>query len=146
MELGNLIKKKRTDLGLTVRSLAEKSGVNNGYISLIENGKTKKPSPDILRKLSNSLELDYSSLMMMAGYYDKVFEQEYTEFDNGRIDLFELIFEASRGKELCYHGETLDETKKDFFINMMYMLLFNELSPEDMRGISGMVEGYINRK
>jgi transcriptional regulator with XRE-family HTH domain len=146
LELGKFIKEKRTDLGLTVRSLAEKAGVNNGYISLIENGKTKKPSPDILRKLSNSLELDYFSLMMLAGYYDMAFDQGFTEFDNERIDLFQLMFEAGRGKELCYHGEPLDESKKTFFINMTYMLLDNQLSAEDMSGISGMVEGYINRK
>lgn len=93
LELGKFIKEKRADLGLTVRSLAEKAGVNNGYISLIENGKSKKPSPDILRKLSNSLELDYFSLMMLAGYLDGSLDMTFALGEIKAMNKEELINE-----------------------------------------------------
>lgn len=45
----------RIKAGLTIRQLADKSGVAGGPISFIENGKTKNPYPETLRRLANAL-------------------------------------------------------------------------------------------
>jgi SOS regulatory protein LexA len=67
-EFGSYLKKLRLESGLTIRQLEEKSGVSNGYLSQLENGKRGLPKPDILRKIHEPLGVDYDELMEKAGY------------------------------------------------------------------------------
>ncbi|WP_191566455.1 helix-turn-helix domain-containing protein [Metabacillus idriensis] len=67
----NYIKDKRTTKGLSTYKLAALVGVSQSYLSQLENGrKDKPPSPEIIKKLSNALEIDYFELMRLAGYMD----------------------------------------------------------------------------
>lgn len=52
--IGDKIKTKRLDAGLTQVQLADASGVPQGYLSQIERGK-RRPSLDALRKLRDGL-------------------------------------------------------------------------------------------
>jgi len=52
----------------SIREAEEVSGVSNAYISQIETGKIKKPSPDILSKLAEAYKASYETLMEMAGH------------------------------------------------------------------------------
>lgn len=67
-ELGICLKNNRKDLGLTLRFVQEQIGVSNAYLSQIENGKIKSPSPMTLFKLSNLYNVSYSKLFSLAGY------------------------------------------------------------------------------
>jgi repressor LexA len=69
-EFGLYIRKLRTDKKMTIRQLELYSGVSNAYLSHIENGKRGIPSPDILKKLSKPLGVEYASLMKAAGHID----------------------------------------------------------------------------
>lgn len=71
INIGEYIKNVRLEKGLTSRKLAEKSGVSQPYISQLENGKNNNPSPEILKKLSETLDINYTDLMEMAGYIDE---------------------------------------------------------------------------
>lgn len=74
------IRKKR---GLTVLKLSDLSGVSQGFLTNIENGKRKKPSPDILKKLAQPLEVSYGSLMEEAGYSkDEELKRIFFELQN----------------------------------------------------------------
>ncbi len=53
---------------ITLRQAEERSGVSNAFISQIESGKVKEPSPVILYKLARAYEVPYDSLMQKAGY------------------------------------------------------------------------------
>lgn len=67
---------------MTIRQLELYSGVSNAYISQIERGERGIPSPDILKKLSKPLNIEYSELMKKAGYLDEMREiNEDYEFD-----------------------------------------------------------------
>jgi len=68
INIGEFIKTLRKQKGLSARKLAEKSGVSQPYISQLETGKNNKPSPDVLQKLSNTLDVPYEDLMIKAGY------------------------------------------------------------------------------
>jgi transcriptional regulator with XRE-family HTH domain len=70
MELGRFIKEIRKDKNLTLREVAQRSGVSHPYLSQLENGRNDKPSPDILNKLANGLEIPNGTLMMAAGYIE----------------------------------------------------------------------------
>lgn len=67
-EFGNYLKQLRTERGLTIRQLTEKSGVSNAYLSQLENGKRGIPKPEILVKLHEPLGVGYDELMEKAGY------------------------------------------------------------------------------
>ena len=55
---------------MTLRQVEEATNreVSNAYLSQLENGKIKKPSPNILHALSTVYEISYDGLMEKAGY------------------------------------------------------------------------------
>ena len=68
IDLGNFLKKARKRNELTLRFVEDKTGISNAYISQLENGKITKPSPVILKKLSDIYLISYERLMDLAGY------------------------------------------------------------------------------
>jgi transcriptional regulator with XRE-family HTH domain len=60
----------RTAKGLSLREVEEATGkaVSNAYLSQLENGKIKKPSPNVLHSLADVYVVPYEALMEKAGY------------------------------------------------------------------------------
>lgn len=71
IEFGKYIKKLRDERNLSLRQVDLYSGVSNSYLSMLENGKRKIPSPDVLKKLAEAYKVDYNQLMEKAGYIDR---------------------------------------------------------------------------
>jgi len=69
-ELGALLADLRTAKGLSLRDVEEATGkaVSNAYLSQLENGKIKKPSPNVLHSLAAVYSVPYEALMEKAGY------------------------------------------------------------------------------
>ncbi len=69
-ELGALLADLRTAKGLSLREVEEATGnaVSNAYLSQLENGKIKKPSPNVLHRLAEVYVVPYEALMEKAGY------------------------------------------------------------------------------
>lgn len=67
-KLGPYLKRARKELTLTLRVVEEKTGVSNAYLSQLENGKVKNPSPAVLHKLSKVYKISYGRLMKLAGH------------------------------------------------------------------------------
>lgn len=69
-ELGVVLSDLRRAKGLSLREVEEASGkaVSNAYLSQLENGKIKKPSPNVLHSLSEVYAVPYEALMEKAGY------------------------------------------------------------------------------
>ena len=65
--IGEVIAEAREKKGLSQRQLAKIAKINNSELSKIESGIRKDPSPKILRKISNIIEVNYSELMYMIG-------------------------------------------------------------------------------
>ena len=66
--IGALLRKLREIKGFSLREVERRSGVSNAYLSQIEGGKVKNPSPHHLFKLAKVYEIEYSELMKAAGY------------------------------------------------------------------------------
>jgi transcriptional regulator with XRE-family HTH domain len=77
--IGNYIKLLRKAKEMTLIELSELSGVSNPYLSQIENGKFK-PSPGILKKISEPLGISYQELMVRAGHIT------YEDWSNNKPD------------------------------------------------------------
>ena len=65
--IGEVITESREKSNLSQRQLAKLANINNSELSKIESGVRKEPSPKILRKISNVLDVNYSDLMYMIG-------------------------------------------------------------------------------
>ena len=67
MSLGQIIRKKREQLNLTLDEVGSRTGFSKPYLSTIETGKVKNPpSDELLRKLERVLEFDPGLLLYIA--------------------------------------------------------------------------------
>lgn len=67
---GKELRRLRTSKAMTINDLSDKSSVSSSYISQIENGKRDTPQPDTIKKIALGLDVDYFSLMRIAGHMD----------------------------------------------------------------------------
>ena len=69
-DLGSLLADLRTAKGLSLRRVEEATdnAVSNAYLSQLENGKIRKPSPNVLHSLAIVYAVPYETLMEKAGY------------------------------------------------------------------------------
>ena len=68
--LGQYLASIRNDREMSLRHVEEAAGkeVSNAYLSQLENGKLRQPSPTILNKLAEIYKIEYLTLMELAGY------------------------------------------------------------------------------
>lgn len=66
--LGELLKELRTANKLTLREMERRSGISNAYLSQVESGQIKQPSPNYLHKMAEVLNYPYDALLERAGH------------------------------------------------------------------------------
>jgi transcriptional regulator with XRE-family HTH domain len=67
-QLGGLIKRERERAGMTVRQLADTSGMVASTVSRLENGLIAEPRPNHLQRLAQALGIDVEELYVAAGH------------------------------------------------------------------------------
>ena len=65
--LGKFLQAVREAKQLSLRAVEKVTGVSNAYLSQVESGKIKQPSPTILHKLSELYEVSYADVLALAG-------------------------------------------------------------------------------
>ena len=70
MELGRAIKRRREELGLSLRDVADVTNVSASTLSRIENG-TGKPDADNIARLTNWLDMPVDRVMKKQGEGDQ---------------------------------------------------------------------------
>jgi transcriptional regulator with XRE-family HTH domain len=68
VELGRYLRSVRESRGWSLRNLEQRCGLSNAYLSQLENGRVRQPSPDALQRLADALGLEFQQLMRRAGY------------------------------------------------------------------------------
>ena len=66
--LGAYLKSLRQRGGLTLRAIEKMIGISSAFLSQLESGKVKQPSPLMLYKLASAYNVSYEDLMERAGY------------------------------------------------------------------------------
>lgn len=110
---GEFLRKKRLEKKLTLVELSNLSGVSQPHLSHIENGKRGTPSPEMLKRISEGLGVDYSELLYKAEYIDeKTLDQINTTFG-------ETLKEQRKKKDFTL-DELSDKTKlsKDYLLSL----------------------------
>lgn len=67
-DYGIYFKALRKTKSLTLRQVEKQTGISNAYLSQLETGKVKQPSPLNLHKLAQLYEVPYEMLMEKVGY------------------------------------------------------------------------------
>ncbi|BBX65023.1 transcriptional regulator [Mycobacterium saskatchewanense] len=65
-DIGSFIRDLRENAQVSVRQLAERSGVSNPYLSQVERG-LRKPSADVLNQIAKALRISAEVLYVRAG-------------------------------------------------------------------------------
>jgi transcriptional regulator with XRE-family HTH domain len=68
-DLGEFIRNQREGARLSLRALAQRTGISNPYLSQIERG-LRKPSAEILQQLARGLAVSAETLYEQAGILD----------------------------------------------------------------------------
>lgn len=107
-EFGEYLKELRG--GKSLREMERITGLSHTYLSTLEkgvdprSGKERKPTPDILKKLSEALDVPYMSLMRKAGYIDETTLDFINDFESNGLQ------ELKKVKLKDILNEILDET------------------------------------
>ena len=80
--LTTLIVGGRTAKEYSQRELARRVGISNSSLNDIENGRVAKPDPEILKKISEELDLSLQQLLKAAGYNEVMSWFSHDEFKN----------------------------------------------------------------
>ncbi len=73
-KLAQLLKEKRTAMNLSLRSAAELIGISHTYLDKLEKGfdsrtgVSNKPTPDTLKLISDTYNINYIDLLKYCGY------------------------------------------------------------------------------
>jgi transcriptional regulator with XRE-family HTH domain len=67
-ELGRQLREVREVRGLSLKGVANPAKISAAYLQKLERGDVKDPSPHILYRLSETLDVPYPDLMRLAGY------------------------------------------------------------------------------
>lgn len=68
--IGEFLREQRRGAQLSLRQLADLTGVSNPYLSQIERG-LRKPSADVLQQLAKALRISSEALYVQAGLLDE---------------------------------------------------------------------------
>ncbi len=63
LNLRTMLREKKS-----VRQVAEETAISNAYLSQLERGVAKNPSPHVLHRLAEYYDVPYETLMISAGY------------------------------------------------------------------------------
>lgn len=66
--LGSRIRQARELREKSISVVAKEAGISTAYLQKLEVGDVRQPSPNILYKLSQALDIEYAELMRLAGY------------------------------------------------------------------------------
>ncbi|MCG7319778.1 helix-turn-helix domain-containing protein [Brevibacillus laterosporus] len=106
--LGELIKEKRKDLGLSISELSRKTGVSKGVLSKIESGETKRPELRTLKPIAEVLKIPFQEIM-----------EWYIELEHRDGILNEFLMEVAEVSNLSLMEKVavkfLESSKKDTY-------------------------------
>ncbi len=63
IKVGEIIKAKREDLGISLVDFAKQVGISPGYLSQLENSKKTNPNLELILKIANELDIDMDELL-----------------------------------------------------------------------------------
>lgn len=144
MNFGQALKEMRQAKHLGVNQLALKSGVSASQISRFENGASKNPTTDTIKKLAKALNDDDQELMQKAGYLLPPKNLKVTPTANGAIvtadsstpewanesDVLELHDFLTSNAGMAFEGVKLTKEQKQRVNEILTQVFWEEIKKE----------------
>lgn len=80
MNLGNLLRHHRQEAGLTLKAVAQKAGISEGFLSQVENN-VKSPSVETLMNICTALEVNPGDVINQASNHKRLFVVRKEEWE-----------------------------------------------------------------
>jgi transcriptional regulator with XRE-family HTH domain len=83
MNLGALLRRRRKEKGITLKTISEKAGISEGFLSQVENN-VKSPSVDTLMNICQALNVKVGDVMNEASARQKlhqIIKKEWSDVD-----------------------------------------------------------------
>lgn len=117
MSLGQIIRKRREDMRLTLDEVADRTGFSKPYLSTIENSKVKNPPSDtLLRKLEGVLQFE-RGLLLHIGHVESMpadIRQDYEAIDAQNRKFKQIIRNIVQKKTRLYEiGDMVSSEELD---------------------------------
>jgi transcriptional regulator with XRE-family HTH domain len=106
-ELGERLREMRSARRGSLEAVSRAAKISPAYLHKLEAGLVKAPSPHVIRRLAEALEVPYPTLMELAGYIDR---GESTMASSGaptNAEIVRLLEELTR--EVAALKQTQDE-------------------------------------
>lgn len=116
MNIGEKIKRRREELGITQRELAIRVGITEATLSRYENG-IRIPNAQILAKLAEALQTDLNYFTDGLPYNQ--FQLTGKDKKDIAIELERMISELENADALAFYNEPLDEESKEYLKNAL---------------------------
>lgn len=84
MNLGSLLRRQRNNQGLTLRAVAERAGVSEGFMSQVENN-VKSPSVTTLMNICEALETEAGDILNRLRNQEHLFLIRKNEWDEAEV-------------------------------------------------------------
>jgi len=117
--LGQLLRQRRAELGYSLRTVEQRSGVRNNTISRFEQGEFATPAPEKLARIATALELPLEQVYGAAGYavpdlpafkpYLRTKYGELSDDDINAIERYATRLARKRGVSLTGPAQGEDE-------------------------------------
>ena len=135
MNLGEFLKDKRKEKGLSQRQLAEYSGVSNTEISRLEAGTRQKPSPKVLSAIAPHLGVTYGELLKMAGYIDENSDQDLSSLNTAK-------------PTITHYNPILNDLKNIDNIDFVKLMIkaAKDLPEDDLKMIADLTKHLLNKR
>ena len=100
--LKDVLAEARRQSGLSLRDVEEKTGIKNAHVSQLETGAITRPAPNILWTLANFYDLEFQTLLRLAGYTKRSTAGANGEMFNAAFRAMDRLSPADRAKVLEY--------------------------------------------
>lgn len=96
-KLGDVIRNRRLELGLTQKELEQRAGLHQEWVSMVERGRVKHPRTTHLQRLADALDMDARDLVVAASYTKSRQAAEQLLIDDTLPEMVVEAMQAMRG-------------------------------------------------
>jgi transcriptional regulator with XRE-family HTH domain len=120
VKLGAYIKAQREALGISQRRLAQRTEIHHSYLARMEAGDYSQPSPAVLHRIAEALDLEPEDLFALAGHtvpnelpsFAPYLRAKYEISDQAARELTDYFRYMSERYDIRERGEPTNEIKE----------------------------------
>lgn len=127
-DFAKYIKNIRKQKGITLRDFEKRTGISRSYLSLLENGRRDNPSPEVIKKISEVLGIDFLELMSRSNML--ILKDDDSEFKDSTLPILMSNLKNVILNTVCDENGDLKAFYKKKLIEIGYKEEFVDLNKE----------------